>query len=441
MSSPPRPEVHQSGTPGSLPAVKKQSKAKQASGSKSGMEALAFEDYVIDSRGDLWVSAYGTGSWGPPTPLRFKVCSRALARSSSMFEKMLYGVFAEAKSKFDAQPGKEWEIELPECPPLATKQLFEIMHCKFIALQTDDGTKGTPQVEARQPQGDGTDSDEPPASSNKSFIGHRPITLRQLYDLVIVADYCDSLAILRPWVDSWIKAMNAKETTQGAIMRSAWVFFKLGLEDRYEEAVTQLAIEFPRLSQTESSRRKLPEVIPADFTDAVESLRRQASDALLKTVHHNIDALVSTGSVPLGLCKRYEHTLAQGNTRHHILALNETLDCEARILGYLQRELHKHQLWPLPKTEDLAISPSALHETLKSIGKRREYNKTHNDCVLELEPAGPDEGSTGGFADYKYTASQTEEAYMARQRVLMGTTVGFVSTLEKLRKCVALWDR
>lgn len=183
-----------------------------------------------------------------------------------MLANMLYGSFAESNSQRKTKTaGKKWEVSLPECPPLATKQLFEIMHCKFNALQTES-TKESPPATPASPESDSTDSEEEASSTSptQTPVGKRPTLLRQLYDLTIVADYCDAIAVLKPWVLPWILALDPEQTTRGGLMASAWVYFKLGLQDRYEVAVTQLALDFPHTSA--NSESKLPETLPAGFT-------------------------------------------------------------------------------------------------------------------------------------------------------------------------------
>jgi len=98
----------------------------------------------------------------------------------------------------------------------------------------------------------------------------------------------------------------------------------------------------------------------------------------------------------------------------------EALECEARMLGSLQRELHMRHLWPLPSTEDLKISPQALYDILSAFSEVRRHTTNHEYCLLRLEPTGLGVNSTDGFASYKYTAVQTEAEYMTRQRELVG---------------------
>lgn len=267
MSSSTPSDVDQVASSGSTSKVEDRPKPEASAEVDPADLTVAFEDHVIDPRGDLWVSASGTGSWGPPTPLRLKVCSRTLARASPMLANMLYGSFAESISQRKTKTaGKKWEVSLPECPPLATKQLFEIMHCEFDALQTESSTKESPPATPASPQSDSTDSEEEASSASptQTPVGKRPTLLRQLYDLTIVADYCDAITVLKPWVLPWILTLDPEQTTRGGLMASAWVYFKLGLQDRYEAAVTQLALDFPDTSA--NSESKLPETLPAGFT-------------------------------------------------------------------------------------------------------------------------------------------------------------------------------
>lgn len=61
----------------------------------------------------------------------FQVCSRALARSSSVWEAMLYGPLSEGKTQ---QKGNDWEIALPEDLPEPFEMLLCAVHSNFDVL-------------------------------------------------------------------------------------------------------------------------------------------------------------------------------------------------------------------------------------------------------------------------------------------------------------------
>lgn len=159
---------------------------------------------VLDPRGDLFVIASGHGSWGSSNPVRFQVCSRTLARSSSTFERMLYGKFAESKP----DGPQEWVVTLPSDPAPAMRQLFEIMHGKFRSLDT------------------------------------KASLTCQLYDLVTVADFYDSVAMLRPLDHPWISNLrDKKENSCNGLLRKAWIFYQLGRLADYEQVATRLVLD------------------------------------------------------------------------------------------------------------------------------------------------------------------------------------------------------
>ena len=61
----------------------------------------------------------------------FRVCSRTLARSSPVWEALLYGPFSEGKAQ---QEGDTWEIPLPEERPEELGIILSVMHGKFDNL-------------------------------------------------------------------------------------------------------------------------------------------------------------------------------------------------------------------------------------------------------------------------------------------------------------------
>ncbi|KAK4040959.1 hypothetical protein C8A01DRAFT_35015 [Parachaetomium inaequale] len=81
---------------------------------------------VVDRHGDLKLIVRKDNS-----KLAFQVCSRALARSSPVWDTMLYGPFSEGK---DQQNGNDWEIALPEDDADALRIVLFIVHYNFKAL-------------------------------------------------------------------------------------------------------------------------------------------------------------------------------------------------------------------------------------------------------------------------------------------------------------------
>ena len=73
----------------------------------------------IDDRGDLILVV---GSW-PESVIEFQVCSRLLARTSGVFESMLYGGFVESKPA-----SGDWRVQLPEDDALGFRLVLDCLH-------------------------------------------------------------------------------------------------------------------------------------------------------------------------------------------------------------------------------------------------------------------------------------------------------------------------
>ena len=76
---------------------------------------------ALDPRGDLRLIV-GVDR------VAFQVCSRTLARSSPVWETLLYGPFVEGKAQ---QEDCDWEIPLPEDRPEEFRILLSAVHGKF----------------------------------------------------------------------------------------------------------------------------------------------------------------------------------------------------------------------------------------------------------------------------------------------------------------------
>ncbi|KAI8158376.1 hypothetical protein K4K49_003285 [Colletotrichum sp. SAR 10_70] len=85
---------------------------------------------TFDSKGDLHLVVGGDVRDGDPST--FLVCSRALARSSPVFEKMLFGPFAESRPSIESStPKSAWVVHLPEDDPDHMEAVLNILHFNF----------------------------------------------------------------------------------------------------------------------------------------------------------------------------------------------------------------------------------------------------------------------------------------------------------------------
>ncbi|KAH6845568.1 hypothetical protein B0I37DRAFT_188465 [Chaetomium sp. MPI-CAGE-AT-0009] len=160
---------------------------------------------VFDPRGDLRL-VVGADQ------VVFQVCSRALARSSPVWEKMLYGSFAEGKAQ---QEGCDWEIPLPEDRPEGLRTLCVVVHSKFDELPLE-------------------------------------ITHDELRYLTVLADKYDMTSSLKPFWRNWVKDPDSvADSDAGELLDYLSVYYNLGHGRGFRKAfgyfVTRVATYDDRL--------------------------------------------------------------------------------------------------------------------------------------------------------------------------------------------------
>lgn len=170
---------------------------------------IPFEKYVVDVNGDLYLeigeAQYLNG--GPcKRPMEFRVDSKALARASPVFMKMLYGSFAESK-KPDEPGDRKWTIKLPDDNSLDMSTLIYIMHCKFDLVPL-------------------------------------AMTIDGLYGIAVLTDKYDCTALVRPWIRSWLDTSGAhvSNTSLGNIRRVSWIAWEYGDQSLFEKVAKELIV-------------------------------------------------------------------------------------------------------------------------------------------------------------------------------------------------------
>ncbi|KAI8292779.1 hypothetical protein K4K59_006178 [Colletotrichum sp. SAR11_240] len=119
---------------------------------------------TFDSKGDLHLIVGSDVRDGDPST--FLVCSKTLARSSSVFDKMLFGPFAESRpSPESSKQESAWVVHLPEDDPDHMEAVLNILHLKFREI--------------------------PRHFLPPLFSG-----------MIVLADKYDCIGIFKPWVDS-----------------------------------------------------------------------------------------------------------------------------------------------------------------------------------------------------------------------------------------------
>lgn len=167
------------------------------------METLAGGNiFYFDSRGDLTLKVGGVSD----EKLRvyeFVVCSRSLARWSSVFRAMLFTGFAESRPR-DKAP---WTVEMPEDSVSPVFLVLSIVHGHFQ---------------------------------------HIPKCLQQdqLYQLLVVTEKYDMTQTLSPWASTWFQPYAATKTsvTEGKEV-VMWISWELGHEEIFRTYAKNLLLK------------------------------------------------------------------------------------------------------------------------------------------------------------------------------------------------------
>ena len=211
------------------------------------VQAQAMKDHgpkeiVVDANGDLRLLVGKFSCLPSTTPANhshseaaeFLVDSRALARSSPVFAKMLYGPFSESKkgqekakekSEGDAAGARDraddeddgkgdgqWRVALPDDNLTAMNTLIHIMHCRF---------------------------DKTPAI-------HNTIRLYELYQIAVLTDKYDCTALVRPWRRTWLTLAETealKANTLG-LERISWIAWEYGDATLFEKVAQKLVLNY-----------------------------------------------------------------------------------------------------------------------------------------------------------------------------------------------------
>lgn len=151
------------------------------------------KEIIFDKRGDLRLVV--NGSWS------FVVCSRALARASTVFDRMLHGGFAESKPSEG-----DWVANLPEESLHGLCILLEIIHGNVHTLSREIGEHLESEKQA-------------------AYL---------LCEVAITADKYELVHIFKPWVGPWLGYCRAQGSYLhegecntrwlGELIWCAWVF-------------------------------------------------------------------------------------------------------------------------------------------------------------------------------------------------------------------------
>jgi hypothetical protein len=132
----------------------------------------------------------------------FRVCSRALARSSRVWNTMLYGSYGEGKGQ---QTGTDWAVPLPEDDPEGLRVVLLAIHGRFPDLPT---------------------------------LLDRPT----LFRVVVICDKYDMVEFLRPFWAGWLGKLPYPHLDPETVIHHLWIAHKLGDRDAYRCMLKRLLV-------------------------------------------------------------------------------------------------------------------------------------------------------------------------------------------------------
>lgn len=157
------------------------------------ISAMPRRKEVLDPRGDLTVVA-------GKERVVFRVCSRALSRSSPVWDRMLYGPFSEGKEQ---QAEDDWKIQLPDDNPKGLQVLFLAAHGKFAAI---------------------------------SSVLERDT----LFHVTVLCDKYDMVGFLKPFWTQWVKGLPHLQPEPENLVHQLWIAHTLGDRALYRRVLETL---------------------------------------------------------------------------------------------------------------------------------------------------------------------------------------------------------
>ncbi|KAF5613634.1 uncharacterized protein FTJAE_13884 [Fusarium tjaetaba] len=243
---------------------------------------------VFDPCGDVKLCV------GETDPVTFTACSRALARASPVFERMLFGQFMESKPS----NGEDRLVELPEDERKALSTFLNISHGQF------DQVPRNPSID-------------------------------DLYDLTVLSNYYDGTHMLEPWIGRWMSLVeDDTKASKESMAKSLWIAWEFGRKDPFCRLVRRM------LTESDGSEDPHLQMQP-DIIERISANRLMIIQALLDIIRKLINDLLVVDEKP----RWCRHAEWMGPHR-----------CESMILGSITFCLARGGLWPLPQAEDVMDS-------------------------------------------------------------------------------------
>ncbi|KAH7123002.1 hypothetical protein EDB81DRAFT_665774 [Dactylonectria macrodidyma] len=265
--------------------------------------------------------------------IMFTVCSRTLARVSPVFERMLFGNFAESRPN-TLNSKNEWIVKLPadKAGPLALFMYISHGHLHRIP---------------------------------------KKLSIDKLYDLTTLTNYYDSTRILGPWVHSWMDFVEDDvRNSKASLSKALWVSWEFGHRELFERVAHKMLMESD--GPIGANDPKFQDLgMPPQIIERIDDIRFTTIQSLLDVFQDMIENLIVVDEKP----RWCRHAVWMGHHR-----------CESMILGSMTFCLARANLWPLPHPEDVEISIIGLYRKTTSliihdIGKVGEKPLVdHHEC-------------------------------------------------------------
>ncbi|KAF4815622.1 hypothetical protein CGCSCA5_v006969 [Colletotrichum siamense] len=292
---------------------------------KPAMESLAGGTaFYFDSRGDLTLKV-GDISDEKLRVYEFVVCSRSLARWSSVFRAMLFSGFAESRPKDNAP----WTIEMPEDSISPVFLLLSIVHGHFQ---------------------------------------HIPKSLPQdhLYQLLVVTEKYDMTQTLSPWASTWFQpyaATNTSSTDGEEIVM--WISWELGHEQTFCNWAKNLLLkskindEGELLDSNSTALNTYTFLEPPGILETIASTRAKVIHEMTRVLYGAIAVALKNGKCEGSNNSGYGYNSYSGHGRRPIPMTSD--QCISLVLGSLIQQVHKIGL------QDVALLQSATPKYLGSV--------------------------------------------------------------------------
>ncbi|TGO33553.1 hypothetical protein BHYA_0240g00120 [Botrytis hyacinthi] len=242
------------------------------------------------------------------------VCPRTLARASPVFERMLYGGFAEREPSTGAAVG-EWIVRLPEDNSITMGLFLSMIHGNYDETLQD-------------------------------------LSLDEIYHLTVVVHYYDATKVLRPWAEIWINHVaSLVEDVNTPMLRVLWIAWELGSISLFRIVSRHILLEFDA-ADFEDSLSCSSTQTPPGVLEHIHSVRENVLCSLLQPFKDLISHLLVENEKP----RWCRHAVWMGPHR-----------CESIILGSLTWCLCKSKLWPLPEAPDIYESIAAIYTRLSGL--------------------------------------------------------------------------